>query len=134
MSDCSVETRIREALSRAGGSVARARIQILDEAARDHDLLYGLTRPHLSGIVAYAVDRVVRKKAAPADSPPAEPAIQALPGEAFGKELLKALALGDPARFGEESFSASARRGGASQRHIDAIRLIAGESSPRKKP
>lgn len=134
MSEKHVQTRIEEALARTDGNVARARMQILDEAARDHDLLYGLARPHLSGIVAYAVDRVARKKSAPPESPPAEPDIQALPGEAFGKELLKALALGDPAKFGEESFSASARRGGASQRHIDAIRQIAGTPSPRKKP
>ncbi len=130
MSGSSVESRIRDILARAGGNEARARLMLLDEAPRDLELLYGLTRPHLNGIVAYAVDRVVRKKA---EEPPPLPPVHAAPGEAFGKELLKALALGDPARFGEEAFSAPARRGTASQRHIDALKRMAGPPPSGKK-
>ncbi len=132
MSESSVESRIREILARAGGNEARARLMLLDEAPRDLELLYGLTRPHLNGIVAYAVDRVSRKKAQE-PAPPAVPPIHAAPGETFGKELLKALALGDPARFGEEAFSAPARRGTASQRHIDALKRMAGPPPSGKK-
>lgn len=133
MSDTSIEARILDTLARAGGSQSRARLMLLDEAARDPELLYALTRPHLNGIVAYAVDRAIRKKGSEPAVPPPAPDIKAIPGEAFGKELLKALALGDPARFGEESFSAPSRRASASQRHIDALRRMASPTPPSKK-
>lgn len=133
MTDKQLQDHIEETLARAGGSRSRARMMLLDEVARDPDLLYALTRPHLNGIVAYAVDRAIRKKESEPPAPPPAPDLKAAPGEAFGKELLKALALGDPARFGEESFAPLAPRTPASQRHIDALRRMAGPKRPTKK-
>lgn len=130
------ESRIREALELARGDEGRAARMILGWVADDPKLLLGLTRPHLNGIVAYAVDRAVRcaeREAAP--PPPATPDFDSLPGEAFGKELLKAIAFGQPTRFGREALGTSPpapKRPGASKRHIDAIHRIADASSQTK--
>lgn len=131
------EARIAEALRATGHDEARATRLVLGWAAEDLPLLLGLTRPHLNGIVAYAVGRVARRKEAPPPPPPAAaPSFDDLPGEAFGKALLKAVAFGQPARFGREGLSAppASTRPGASQRHIDAIRRIAAAGSMVPKP
>ena len=57
------EGRIREALKLSGGNAARARKQIIDWSREDMRLLQELTRGHLSGIVAYNVERVLSGRA-----------------------------------------------------------------------
>lgn len=135
MGESYTESRLREALERAGGDEARAARLILGWVSDDPRLLFGLTRPHLSGIVAWAVSRAARRKSEPeAEPPPEQPSFDSLPGDAFGKELLKAVAFGKPAKFSQEAFAPQVKKPGASQRHIDAIRRIAAASKtlPRK--
>lgn len=129
------ETKIREALTLAKGEEGRAVRLILGWVADDPQLLLDLTRPHLNGIVAYAVDRAVRRAEQVPVPPPAAPDFDSLPGEAFGKELLKAVAFGQPARFGRETLGVNLpapKRQGASKRHIDAIHRIADASTQAK--
>lgn len=131
------ESRIREALTLAKGDEGRAARLILGWVADDPQLLLGLTRPHLNGIIAYAVDRAVRHVQREAEPLLAAPDFDSLPGEEFGKELLKTIAFGQPVRFGRESLGASPpapKRPGASKRHIDALHRIADASAQIKNP
>lgn len=124
------EKRILEALELAHRDEGRATRLVMGWTAQDHSLLLGVTRPHLAGLVAYAVHRIAARSdeaAAPEEPPPQRPVLDDLPGDDFGKEILKAVAFGQPARFGREAFSAppGPRRPKASQQHIEAIRKIA---------
>ncbi len=129
------ERRIREALSTSGGNDTRARQKIIAWAMEDPRLLQELVGPHLNGIVAHAVNRVMTMKEKPAVIPmPPEtkkndPAAKSDP---FGMEILKAIALGNPAQFGLESNAAPARKQAASQRHIDAIRKMVSKGKADK--
>ncbi len=125
------ENRIREALRQTGGNVARARQLIVGWTYEDHKLLQALTRPHLAGIVAYAVDRVVNRDAGTVPETQAEPVEEGIEGEQFGKELLRALVSGQPAIFGQENAAAYVKPTQASQRHIDTLKQLSGG---KKKP
>lgn len=117
------EQKIREAITSSGGNIARARKQVMAMALSDHELLSGLTRPHLDGIIAYQVERIssgrseLEKRHPEAPKPKAE--------ENFGMELLRAVAGSDAAIFGQQNPLGS-RKSGASRQHIDAIHKIAG--------
>jgi hypothetical protein len=136
------ETRIKEALKLAKGNQARARQQIIAWAVEDPKLLFALTKPHLSGIVAYNIERVASGRAAAAKettSAPqrpmtqkAAPAGQKAKPEQFGLEILKAVA-GNPEIFGLEDFGVPQKREQASARHIAAIKAIAAKSKHTKK-
>lgn len=129
------ESKIREALKASGGNVTRARQQVTAWAFEDAKLLHELVAPHITGIVAHAVNRVMNTKEKPsAAAPAADPAkLQAPKGEAFGMEILKAIALGNPAQFGLESSSGvSVKKQQASQRHIDAIRQMVAKGKTGK--
>ena len=128
------EAKIKEALVLSGGNQARARQQIIAWAFEDAKLLQALTKHHLTGIAAYHVERVASGRTAkPKTPPPAKPA-KKVPStdDAFGKEILKAVANSSSAIFGLEGYAAPQRRGQASQRHIDAIRQMA-KNNPNKK-
>lgn len=132
------EGKLREALRLAEGDEGRAVRLVLGWVGDDPELLLGLARPHLNGIVAYAVNRAARHvEQEPEPEPPPEmPDFDSLPGEAFGKELLKAVAFGQPTRFGREALAPNPlapKKHGASRRHIDAIYQIATLSSQPKK-
>jgi hypothetical protein len=118
------ERRIREALKTNNGNEAKARQQIIAWALDDSKLLQELVAPHITGIVAHAVGRVKTMKE---PRIPAEPAKgkKAAGGkeEQFGMEILKAIALGNPAQFGLES-GVAIKKQQASQRHVDAIRAM----------
>ena len=59
--------------------------------------------------------------------------VKAPKGDEFGMEILKAIALGNPAQFGLESSSgASIKKQQASQRHIDAIRQMVSKDKSGK--
>lgn len=130
------ESKIREALKASGGNATRARQQITAWAFEDTKLLHELVAPHITGIVAHAVNRVMNTKERPvAAAPAAEPAkvSGSKSGEAFGMEILKAIALGNPAQFGLESGSGvSVKKQQASQRHIDAIRQMVAKGKTGK--
>jgi hypothetical protein len=118
------ERRIREALKANGSNEGKARQQIIAWALDDNKLLHELVAPHITGIVAHAVGRVTTMKEKPVQAEPPK-AKKAASGkeEAFGMEILKAIALGNPAQFGLES-GVSIKKQAASQRHVDAIRAM----------
>ncbi len=133
MSSSYVEQRLLEALSASNGNLAKARKLIGEWCAQDQRLLYELSRPHMTGIIAHAMDRVVSHKfrsETEKENPPSATRRVELPSstksdEMFGKELLKNFAMGKPTKFAEESFSAPLKKTKASQSHIDAIRRLA---------
>ena len=125
------ERRIKEAVKKAGGNAERAKQQVIAWTMEDTKLLDALTRPHLTGIVAYNIERVMSgrsaaKEEAVQEKPPAQE-------DEFGIEILKAVAATNAAVFGQESNAVPIKRGRASKQHIDAIRQMAGKSKPVKK-
>ncbi len=137
-----VENRIREALKKARGNKNLARQQLIAWTYEDAKLLHALTRPHLDGIIAYNIDRLlsgrgeaakeegVNAKTAPKTPPPAARKAKV---DDFGMELLRAVAASDAAIFGQETGAPPAKRGQASRRHVDALMKMAA-SVERKKP
>lgn len=126
------ERRIRDALKSSDGNAARARQQIVAWALEDTRLLQELVAPHIAGIVAHAVNRVMtmkEKKLPP--TPEVAPQTPQAPTDPFGMEILKAIALGNPAQFGLES-GVTTKKQAASQRHIDAIRQMVSKSKTNK--
>lgn len=129
------ENRIKEALKLSKGNTAKARQQIIAWTFEDAKLLHALTKPHLTGIVAYNVERVMsgradaqraRKTQPQAKKPPSKKpanAPKAKEEEAFGLQILKAAGAATP-MFGFEDAGTS-KSGRVSQNHINAIRAIA---------
>lgn len=128
------ENRIREALRLARGNTTKARQQIMAWAGEDQRLLMGLVRPHLTGIIAYAISRVLRHQETEDEEPElsALPQTLNLPPDAFGKEILSALSSHDTPVFGHESNAPSPHRKKASQSHIDALKAMARRSEKNK--
>ena len=127
------ERRIREALKASGGNATIARQQVIAWAFDDAKLLHELVAPHITGIAAHAVNRVMtmKEKPVPAAPPAPKPEAKDAKGDEFGMEILKAIALGNPAQFGLES-GASIKKQAASQRHVDAIRQMVSKSKTNK--
>ncbi len=124
------ERRIKEAIKKAGGNAARAKQQVIAWTTEDSKLLDALTRPHLTGIVAYNIERIMSGRSAVKEEPVADkPPTQE---DEFGIEILKAVAASDAALFGQESNSVPMKRGRASKQHIDAIRQMTGKSKSKK--
>ena len=118
------ERRIREALKANNGNEGKARQQVIAWALDDTKLLHELVAPHITGIVAHAVGRVKTMKEQPIPKEPVKGKKTAAGKEdAFGLEILKAIALGNPAQFGLES-GVAIKKQQASQRHVDAIRAM----------
>lgn len=132
MSSEYAEDRIREALKLARGNPTKARQQIIAWTNQDVRLLQALTRPHLTGIVAHAVGRVIHREGLREETPEVPEAPQPLnmAPETFGQEILRALEGRDTAVFGREDAGIPSRRKQASQSHIDALKKIAGR--PKK--
>lgn len=128
------ERRIAEALKLAKGNEARARQQIIAWALTDEKLLQALTKSHLSGIVAYNIERVASGRAAAArkaqkPKPKAANTQKTNKQADFGVELLKAVASSSSEVFGLENGSSGVGRPGqVSQNHINAIRAIASKT------
>lgn len=122
------EKRIKEALQKAGGNTTHARQHIIAWAQEDAKLLQALTKPHLSGIVAYNIDRILSGRGAATTDGPAKKKTAAKPQqkkENFGLEILKAAAGNNETTFGMEAYGPSNRpKSQVSQAHIDAIRAM----------
>jgi len=75
MSEEYVIGKVKEALKSADGNRAEAQRMLLAAAMRDHDLLLGLSKPHLKAITNYAIEYVMRVGDLPASaaSEPAQP-------------------------------------------------------------
>lgn len=116
-----VEQKIKEALHLHRGNGTRARQQIISWAMEDAKLLRTLVKPHMVGITAHAINRVKSGKTRP--EPVAQAPKQAKSGQedSFGMDILKAIAGGNSAQFGQENYNPPRRKQGVSQQHIDAI-------------
>lgn len=127
------EKRIRDALKASGGNATSARQQVIAWAFDDAKLLHELVAPHITGIAAHAVNHVLntKEKPRPAAPPPPKPLAKDAKQDPFGMEILKAIALGNPAQFGLES-GVSIKKQAASQRHIDAIRQMVSKDKSGK--
>ncbi len=134
-----IERKIAEALKFSRGNTSKARQQVIAWALEDHKLLQALTKSHLSGIVAYNIERVASGRAAAArkmQKPQAKPAKAAAQKKEpdFGVELLKAVASSSSEVFGLENGSSGiGRPGHVSQNHINAIHMIASNRKSDKK-
>lgn len=134
------ERRIKEAIKLHGKNKAKIRQQIIAWTYEDPKLLQILTKPHLSGIVAYHMDRVMSGRSEKAKAAP-PPAPKKLPpkgrrDEDFGMEIMRALVGAPGATFGfEETGGPTAKRGKVSQSHVDALKQMAARSKdkPKKK-
>ena len=125
------DKRIREALRLAKGNPTKARQQIMAWTNEDPKLLQALAKPHLTGIVAHVINRVASRIESGAGEPediPDTPATLDMPPETFGQEIMQILKSSNTAVFGHETSGISGRRGQASQRHIDAMKRIAGKN------
>ena len=133
MSQEYAENRIKDALRQTKGNPTKARQKVIAWTFEDPKLLQALARPHLTGVVAHAVNRVIHKLGIPEEEAPEAPASLDMTEEAFGQEILKALQSGDTAMFGQESAAPRSGRKQASQSHIDAIQRMAQESKKKSK-
>ena len=126
------ENRIREALKLSKGNPTKARQQIIAWTFEDTKLLHALARPHLTGIVAHAVNRVIyhQHTEEEAEEIPETPQPINLEPATFGAQILKALQSENTATFGREQAAAPVRRKQASQSHIEALKAMA---SKKKK-
>ena len=124
------ESRIREALRLSKGNTTRARQQVIAWAAEDQRLLLGLTQPHLTGVVAHAINRVLSRTNMETGDIAMEPESLNMPPDTFGRQILNALSSTDTPVFGLESGGLpSGQRKKASQSHIDAIKQMASKKS-----
>lgn len=127
------ERYIRDALKMFKGNQVKASKQVLEWAMEDERLMRALVGQHLNGIIAYNVERVSSGRSEKAKS--LEPLARKLkdknPKDKFGMELLKAVVDDHATVFGFEN--QPARRKGASQDHIDAIKKLANTRSKSKK-
>lgn len=124
------ERRIKEALNLTKGNATKARQQIIAWTNEDPKLLQALAQPHLTGIVAHAVSRVIYRQEIEEEEhevPEAPQALDMAP-DTFGKEILRALASENTALFGRETGAAPSRPKQASQSHIDALKQMASKS------
>lgn len=115
------EKKIKEALHLHRNNVTRTRQQVIAWAMEDPKLLRELVKPHMTGITAHAVNRVISGKTKP-ETVPQAPASEK--EGTFGLDILKTIAGGNTTQFGQEAYSNPPRRGGVSQRHLDAIQQM----------
>ena len=129
--------KIKEALKTARGNATTAQQLIIAQALQDPKLLTELVKPHMKGIVAHAVNHVRNEKDEPeivkSSAKKAAKSSTAKPDkENFGLDLLKSIANGDTAQFGQESFSRPIQKRAASQGHIDAIQEMIKKSQNKE--
>lgn len=124
------ESRIRKALELCKGNPTRARQQVIAWTFEDQKLLQALAQPHLTGIVAHAIGRVIHRQNieghddSAAETSGAPEALDIAP-DTFGKEILQILSSQNTAMFGREGVAPPVRRKQASQRHVDALKQMA---------
>jgi len=129
------ENRIKEALRLHNGNVAEAKKQIFAWFYEDHKLLMDITRPHLNGITAYAVQRVLNRMNKSEEEILEEVAEDAAHSstvrDQVGKDLLKGFISKEAPQFGQESVAAPLRKKAASQNHIDTMQMLAAKSKQK---
>jgi len=115
--------KIKKALDVTRGHAGKTRQMVIAQAMEDPKLLKELVKPHMVGIVAHAVNRVVRGKTEPESVPTPSPEAQN-DENSFGLDILKTIAGGDTTQFGQESYGRPMGKKGVSQKHIDAIQAM----------
>lgn len=129
-----IESRIKEALRLHNGNTTKARQQIIAWTYEDVKLLHALAKPHLTGIVAYNIERVASgrsaKKAAPVSQPKKSKASKE---DDFGLEILRAVAGNSGAMFGFDGARTTGKPQQASEQHMKALRAMAAKSKSKKK-
>ncbi|MEM6812287.1 MAG: hypothetical protein AAF549_07450 [Pseudomonadota bacterium] len=126
-----VEQKIKEALHLHRGNSTRARQQIISWAMDDPKLLRTLVKPHMVGITAHAVNRVMSGKRKPEPVPKAPESLPEGEKDTLGLDILKAIAKGGSVQFGQENYGPATGKKGVSQRHIDAINQIIKKSETK---
>lgn len=117
-----VEGQIQKALKKSGGNRKLAQRQIIAQCFEDPELLQGLTKAHLTGIVAYNIERVLSGRSSAAAE--IKKRVKEAPSDDnFGMEVLKAIAGNNGAMFGMDAV-APPRKTRVSQGHIDAINAM----------
>ncbi len=129
------ENRIKEALRIHNGNVTEAKKQLFAWFYEDHKLLMDITRPHLQGITAYAVQRVLNRMNKSDDEILEEEAQNAAYSSSkkgdVGKDILRGFISPDAPQFGQESIAVPLRKKAASQKHIDTMQLLAAASKKK---
>lgn len=142
MSSDYVDRRIREALRLHGSNDAKTKKQIHAWLYEDHKFVLELMRPHMNGIIAYALTRTKNRlleehQASKMKHAPQQQEAQASTAtekeEGFGETILRSFVSERAARFGYESSAAPIRRKAASQTHIDTMHLLAAASKNKDK-
>ena len=113
--------KIKKALDAARGHAGQARQMVIAQAMEDPKLLRELVKPHMVGIVAHAVNRVMSGKTEVENIP--EPRAQEQ-DDSFGLDILKTIAGGDTTQFGQESYGRPIGKKGVSKSHIEAIQQM----------
>ena len=119
--------KIKEALKTAKGNTQIAHKLIVAQAMQDPKLLTELVKPHMTGIVAHAVNHVASDKTKP--EAVKKPASKKSKKDNFGLDLLKSIADGDSAQFGQEAYARPVAKKSALQKHIDAIQQMIEKTS-----
>jgi len=130
------EERIKEAIKLHGkNNPTKIRQQIIVWSQQDPKLLQAIAKPHLTGIVAYQVDRVLSGRSEKARKAGVTPAREAPPtpsaDDSFGMEIMKAVAGNSGAVFGLEGGDAPRKSGQVSKQHIDALRMMAAKNKSK---
>lgn len=95
-------SRVRDAIDKEGGNHLKAQRLLLEWVKKDQTLLIGLVAPHVPSIISHAVNHVASQPDTKKSHMPAEVELVDLP----------------PSK--------------ASQRHIDAIHILAGAGKTKK--
>lgn len=126
------QNRIKEALRLHNNNMAEAQKQIHAWLYEDHKFLLDLTRPHLNGIVAYALQRTVNSMTKSDEEMLEDVAQDAARSSSqkdkVGKDILRGFVSKEAPLFGQESVAAPLRKKAASQSHIDTINMLAAAS------
>jgi hypothetical protein len=119
--------RIKEALRLSKGNATKARQQIIAWCYDDQKLLLALARPHLTGVVAHAINRVTYNQNLQdeAEALPETPEGVDLTPATFGQEILKSLQSSNTPMFGFEGNVPPVARRKASKSHIDNLKRMA---------
>jgi len=116
------EKRIKDALVKSNGNAVKARQLVTSWCAEDQKLLHALTKAHLTGIIAYNIERIASGRSARGSEKTAPTQKQtAKKEENFGMELLKAVAGNGGLTFGLEGSAVPKKRTKVSKEHLDAI-------------
>lgn len=137
------ESRIREALEQSNGNVTVARQLITSWCNNDHRLVLELTAPHMVGIAAHAIQRVIRLDEEndkfdrePVLDEPVQEEVLVHDGQAdaFGLEILKAIAGNRNPKFGMNALhTANKGKIKVSAQHIDAINQMIQKSKSNNR-